>query len=119
MIIRSVPFVHSVSSLCPSQLQRKTPSVEPMCSPCGENLRNFGNNVPEGDPLAVLLAAADKIGWLGRDSLAAVLQSVQGKSKAKASTPEYELAQKESEHNKDSANERLLEKKLPEIDRDR
>ena len=80
-----------------------------MCSPCGGN---FGNNVPEGDPLAVLLAAADKIGWLGRDSLAAFLQSAQSKSKTKAITSEYELAQKESEYNKASANERLLEKKL-------
>ena len=80
-----------------------------MCFPCGEI---FGNNVPEGDPLAVLLAAADKIGWLGRDSLAAFLQSAQGKSKTKATTPEDELAQKESEYNKASANERLLEKKL-------
>ena len=80
-----------------------------MCSPCGEIL---GNHIPEGDPLAVLLAAANKIGWLGRDSLAAFLQSAQGKSKTKATTPEYELAQKESEYNKASANERLLEKKL-------
>ena len=79
-----------------------------MCSPCGED---FGNNIPEGEPLAVLLATADKIGWLGRDSLAAFLQSAQGKYKAKASTPEHELAQKESEYNKASANERLLEKK--------
>ena len=46
------------------------------------------------------------------DSLAAFLQSAQGKSKTKATTPEYELAQKESEHNKASANERLLERKL-------
>ena len=35
-----------------------------------------------------------------------------GKSKTKATTPEDELAQKESEYNKASANERLLEKKL-------
>ena len=45
-----------------------------------------------------------------RDSLAAFLQSAQGKSKAKATTPEHELAQKESNYNKASANERLLEK---------
>ena len=80
-----------------------------MCSLCGEE---FGNNTPEGDPLAVFLAAADKIGWLGRDSLAAFLQSAQGKSKTKATTPEHELAQKESEYNKASENERLLERKL-------
>ena len=64
------------------------------------------------------MTAADKIGWLGRDSLAA-LHSAQGKSKTKATTLEYELAQKESEYNKASANERLLEKKTPEIDGDR
>ena len=109
MIIRSAPFVHNASGLCPSQLQRSLPCIEPLCSPCGEEL---GNNVREGDPLAVLLAAADKIGWLGRDSLAAFLQSAQGKSMTKATTPEDELAQKESEYNKASANERLLEKKL-------
>ena len=63
--------------LCPSRLQRTPPSVEPMCSPGGEKLGNFGCNVPEGDPLAVLFAAAEKIGWLGRDSLAAFLQSAQ------------------------------------------
>ena len=80
-----------------------------MWSPCGYE---FGNNIPEGDPLAVLLAAADKIGWLGRDSLAAFLHSAQGTSKAKATTPEHELAQKESEYNKASANEMLLEKRL-------
>ena len=80
-----------------------------MCSPSGEE---FGNNIPDGDPLALLLATADKIGWLGRDSLAAFLQPAQGKSKANASTPEHELAQKESEYNKTSANERLREKKL-------
>ena len=80
-----------------------------MCFPCGEN---FGNNVPEGDPLALLLVAADKIDWLGRDSLAALLQSVQGKTKTMITTPEQDLAQKESEYNKASANERLLEKKL-------
>ena len=40
------------------------------------------------------------------------MQSAQGKSKTKAATLEYELAQKESEYNKASANERLLEKKL-------
>ena len=77
-----------------------------MCSPCGED---FGNNIPEGDPLA---APADKIGGLGRNSLAAFLQSVQGKSKTKTTSPEYELAQKEFEYNKASANERLLVKKL-------
>ena len=93
----------------PKPAPAKSPSAEPMCSPCGEN---FGINVPEGDPLAVLLAAADKIGWLGRVSLAAFLQSAQGKSKAKAPTPEHKLAQKESEYNKASANERLLEKML-------
>ena len=47
-----------------------------------------------------------------RDSLAAFLQSAQGMSKTKATTPEFELAQKESEYNKASAHERLLEKKL-------
>ena len=80
-----------------------------MCSPCGEEFRN---NIPDGDPVALLLATADKIGWLGRDSLAALLQSAHGKSKAKAPTPEHELAQKESEYHKASANERLLETKL-------
>ena len=108
-IIRNAPFVHSVSVLCPSRLQRNPPVPNPCAFPV---VKNFGNNIPEGDPLAVLLAAADKIGWLGRDSLAAFLQSAQGKSKTKATTPEHELAQKESEYNKASANERLLEKKL-------
>ena len=40
------------------------------------------------------------------------MQSVQGKTKTKITTPEQDLAQKESEYNKASANERLLEKKL-------
>ena len=64
------------------------------------------------DPLAVLLAAAgqDRLAWEGL-SLAA-LQSAHGKSKTKTSTPEHELAQKESENDKASANERLFEKKL-------
>ena len=75
-------------------------------------VKSSGTTFPEGDRLAVLLDAVDKIGWLGRDSLAALLQSAQGKSKAKATTPEHELAQKESECNKASANERLLEKRL-------
>ena len=44
--------------------------------------------------------------------MAAFLQSAQGKSKAKTTTPEHELAQKESEYNTASANERLLEKRL-------
>ena len=61
-----------------------------MLSPCGEGL---GGNLP----LAVLLAAAEQIGWLGRDSLAATLATMQGKAKAKATTPEAELAQKETE----------------------
>ena len=61
-----------------------------MLSPCGEGL---GGNLP----LAVLLAAAEQIGWLGRDSLAAILATMQGKAKAKATTPEAELAQKETE----------------------
>ena len=90
-----------------------------MCSPCGENFGIFGSIVPEGDPLAVLLAAADKIGWRGRDSLAAFLQSAQGKSKAKATTPEDELAQKESEYNEASANERPPGEEALQIDRDR
>ena len=83
-----------------------------MCSPCDGNFEKFGAGVPEGDPLALLLAAADKIDWLGRDSLASFLQSAQGKTKTKTTTPEQDLAQKESEYNKASANERLLEKKL-------
>ena len=83
-----------------------------MCSPCDGNFEKFGAGVPEGDPLALLLAAADKIDWLGRDSLTAFLQSAQGKTKTKITTPEQELAQKESEYNKASANERLLEKKF-------
>ena len=66
-----------------------------MCSPCGEE---FGNNIPDGDPFAVLLATADT----------AFLQSAQGKSKAKATTSKHELAQKESEYTEP-----------PEIDRDR
>ena len=109
-------YDHQKRSFCPQCIRllpepapAKSPSAEPMCSPSGEN---FWNNVPEGDPLAVLLAAADKIGWLGEDSLAEFLQSAKGKSKTKATTPEDELAQQESEYNKASANERLLEKKL-------
>ena len=66
-IIRSAPLVHNASGLCPSRLQRN-PQVSNQCAlPVGENFGNFASNVPEGDPLAVLLAAADKIGWLGRD----------------------------------------------------
>ena len=113
-------YDHQGRSFCPQCIRplpepvpAKSPCVEPMCSPCGEE---FGSNIPDGDPVALLLATADKIGWLGRDSLAAFLQSAQGKSKAKAPTPEHELAQKESEYNKASANERLLEKKLQKID---
>ena len=79
-------YDHQKRSFCPQCIRplpepatANPPSVEPMCFPYGEN---FGNNIPEGDPLAALLAAADKIGWLGRDYLAAFLQSAQGKSKA-------------------------------------
>ena len=78
-----------------------------------------GTTFPSVTLSQFVLAAADKIGWLGRDSLAAFLQSVQGKSKTKAATLEYELAQKESEYNKAPANQRLLDKKTPEINRDR
>ena len=46
------------------------------------------------------------------ETLAAFLQSIQGKSKSKATTPESELAQKDTEYNKVSANERHLEKKF-------
>ena len=78
------PFCPQCIRPLPEPAPAKSPGVEPMCSPCGEE---FGNNIPDGDPLALLLATADKIGWLGRDSLAAFLQSAQGKSKAKAPTP--------------------------------
>ena len=119
MIIRNDPFVHSVSVLCPEPIPAESPSVQPKCSPCDGNFEKFGASIPEGDPLALLLATADKIDWLGRDSLAAFLQSAQGKTKTKVTTPEQELAQKESEYNKASANERLLEKKFQEIDGNR
>ena len=98
LTIRDVPFVHNVSVLCPSQLQRSL-SVSNPCALLV--LKNFENNIPDERPsLTLLLATADMIGWLGRDTLAAFSQSAQGKSKAKAPTPEHELAQKESEYNK-------------------
>ena len=81
--------------------------------PCGEG---FGSDLLDGDTPAVLLAAADQIGWLGRDTVAAILSTVQGKSMTKAATPEAELAQKETEYNKASSNERLVEKKVSSID---
>ena len=97
-IIRNAPFVHSVSVLCPSRSQQNPQVLNPCVLPVMEISRNSG--------------LADKIDWLGRESLAAFLQSAQGKTKTKTTTPEQELAQKESEYNKASANERLLEKKF-------
>ena len=63
-IIRSAPFVHNASGLCPSRLQRN-PQVSNLCALLEMRIsKNFGSNLPEGDPLAVLLAAVDKIGWI-------------------------------------------------------
>ena len=112
-------YDHQKRSFCPQCIRplpepipARSTGAEPICSPCDGTFEKFGDDVPEDDSLALLLATADKIGWLGRDSLAAFLQSTQGKTKTKIATPEERLAQKESEYNKASANERLLEKKL-------
>ena len=114
---RGCVYDHHKRSFCPQCIRplpepapAKSPSVEPMCSPCVSEFS--GRTLPIATLLAVLLATEDKIGSLGRDFLAAFLQPAQGNSKAKAPTPEHELAQKESEYNKASANERLLENKL-------
>ena len=53
----------------------------------------------------------DRLAWEGH-SRSLLAKSAQGKSKTKGTTPGDELAQKESDYNKASANERLLEKKL-------
>ena len=113
-------YDHQKRSFCPQCIRHlpepapaKSPSVAPAWSPCGED---FVNNIPDGDLLAALLATAGQIGWLGTDALAPFLSMLQGKSKTKATSPEAELAQKETEHNKASANERLLEKKSPKFD---
>ena len=110
-IISSAPFCPQCIRPLPEPAPAKSQKCRTYVLSLWCDFGNFGN-VPDGDLLAVLLAAADKIGWVGSDSLAAFLQSALGKSKMKATTPEYELAQKESEYNKASANERLLEKKL-------
>ena len=102
-------YHHQKRSFCPQcirplpELQRSLPN------PCALPVaKNSGTTFPK----VTLSQSCYKIGWLGRDSLAAFLHSAQDKSKAKATTPEHELAQKESEYNKASANERLLEKRL-------
>ena len=110
-IIRSAPFVHNASGLCPSRLQRN-PQVSNLCALLEMRISEIsGATFPK--------ATLSQSYWLQRtrsaglrDSLAALLQSAQGKSKTKATTPEFELVQKESEYNKASAHERLLEKKL-------
>ena len=97
-------YDHQKRSFClqcirplPEPTPVKSEPVTPACSPVVKVLE-------------VLLAAADQIGWLGRDTLAAILSTMQGKTKTKATTPEAELAQKETEYNKASSNERFVEK---------
>ena len=90
-IIRSAPCALNASDLLPRPLERSLNLSRPTCSPCGEG---NGSNLPDGDLLAVLLAAADQIGWLGRDTLRPSCPTMQGKSKSKATTTGAELAQK-------------------------
>ena len=81
-----------------------------MCSPCGEE---FGSNVPDGDPVALLSATSRprSAGSGGTLSLPSCNRH-RASPKLKLRHPKHELAQKEFEYNKASANERLLEKKL-------
>ena len=101
MTIRNVPSFHSASDLYPSQLQRSLQASNPCPLPV---VKISGTTLPMVT-LAVLVAAADQIGLLGRDSLAAFLPSIQ--SKTKATTYDSQLAQKETEHNKASRRVRL------------
>ena len=109
MIIRSASFVPNFFRPLSEPTPAMSQPVTPTCSPCDEVI---GGNLQDGDPLAVLLAAADQIGWLGRDTLSAILSTMQGEAKTKATTHEAELAQKETENNKASSNERFDEKKV-------
>ena len=65
-------YDHQKRSFCPQCIRplfepapAKSPCVEPMCFPCGEN---FGNNVPEGDrPSRSLIGCSgqDRLAWEG------------------------------------------------------
>ena len=112
MIIRNAPFVHSVSVLCPSRFQQNPQVFNPCVLPVMEISRNSGLVSPKVTLLhSYWLQRTRSIG-LGGILSRRSCKSAQGKTKTKITDPEQELAQKESEYNKASANERLLEKKL-------
>ena len=107
--IRNVPFVHSASDLYLSQLQR----ILQVSNPCALLVvKSSGRTFPKVSLSRSCWLLQTRSDGSGGTLSQAFLQSAQGKSKTKATTPECELAQKESEYNKASANERLLEKKL-------
>ena len=98
----------------PSFARADSSEVLPVSNPCA---LPYGEEFREQRLRTVTLShsyrlTADKIGWLGRDSLAAFLAISTGQVQDEGYDREDELAQKESEYNKASANERLLEKKL-------
>ena len=81
-----------------------------MCSPCDGNFEKFGLASPKATLLhSYWLQRTRSIGLGGTLSRRSCSQH---RARPRRTTPEQELAQKESEYNKASANERLLEKKL-------
>ena len=105
-IIRSVPFGPVASDLCLSPLQRSVNLSRPRALPVVKVLAiNF------------LMVTLLQFCWLQETRSAGweetlILSMMQAKSKTKTTTPEAELAQKETEYNKASSNWRFLEKKV-------
>ena len=101
---------HQKRSFCP---QCTRPLPEPTVEPCAlPVVKNSGTTFPKVTLSQSCWRQQTRSDASGGTLLLPSCSPAQGKSKAKATTPEHELAQKESEYNKASANERLLEKRL-------